>query len=140
MDQVTWTVFRPLGTRALIKLDAKRDRVGSLFIPETFAKQPESAVVIAVGKRCPPELQPGVRCVVGKFNGHELPPPVHDPLGEYRVVECDHAQPVPHVPDLYLIVDDVAPDDDVRERVSRDLHPVSIDRRGPTRLGPESRG
>lgn len=128
MDHLHWERIRPIGTRALVKLDGKRDKVGSLYIPDACQKQPQSATVVAVGSRCPPELQPGVRVYVGKYNGVEVPAPVHDPEGSYWMVECDHSQPVPHCPDVYGVLD-VEAGEDVRERTSSDLHAMSIGRR-----------
>lgn len=117
---MSWTVLRPIGTKVLVRLDERRERIGAVVIPECFARQPESGVVIAAGPRAPHELKPGAQIVCGKYNGTPVEPREGDPDGEYYMMEADHTRPRPHVPDVYGLIEDVAAADDVTLAVSSD--------------------
>lgn len=129
---MTWTEFKPLGSKVLVRLHKRRDQIGSIAIPEAFARQPESGEVIAVGPRAPSELQPGVTVVCGKFNGVSIPAPAHDLDGEFYVMESDHCRRgaklprivhgqthAPFLPDVYGMVE-AEPGEDVTAAVSSD--------------------
>lgn len=129
---MTWTTCRPIGGRVLIKLDARRSQLGSIFVPDDHQRQPESATIVAVGRLAPPELKPGTRIVIGKYNGAQIPSPDHDPTGEYYILDCDYSKRgqklavptqgythAPYLPDVYGVVEAEA-GEDVSERVSSD--------------------
>ena len=102
---MTWKTFRPLGSRILVRMHDQRAMYGRFFMPDDHRKQPESGEVIAVGPDAPKELQPGQIVIAGKYNGVVVPSPDHDARAEYRVMQADHSRPVPHCPDVYLIVE-----------------------------------
>lgn len=103
----------------LVKLHGRRDKIGSVVIPDCFARQPESGDVIARGPRAPVELQPGTVVVFGKYNGFRIESPSHDADAEYYVMEADHTQPAPHCPDVYGVID-ASNGEDVTLAVSSD--------------------
>lgn len=126
---MSWSKIRPLGANVLVRLDEREKMYrGVLHIPDDAQRQPQSAVVIAVGpgyiadrrvtdnrgyqkpnewrkggERIPLEVQPGDRVLVGKWNGVPIESPDHDPEGEYYMVSCDLER---IVPELYAIVED----------------------------------
>lgn len=117
---MSWRSFTPIGTKVLVRLDGRRDKIGSIHVPACFARQPESGVVVARGPRAPSELQPGTRVLLGKYNGVLVESPLHDVDSEYYICESDHSRPVPHTPDIYATIE-AAADDDVTELVSSDV-------------------
>ncbi len=102
---MTWTSIRPIGTRILVRLHEKRVMYGHLEMPDDYRKQPETGEIFAVGPRAPRELAVGDIVYCGKYNGVGIPAPDHDPAGVYRMLEARHDKPMPHVPDVYGILE-----------------------------------
>jgi len=117
---MSWKTFKPIGAKVLVRLHGRRDRIGSIVIPDDFQRQPESAEVIAVGPDAPRELEPGMTVLIGKYNGKPIPPRAGDEHSEYYVMDCDYALPAPHCPDIYAQIDANA-GDDVTLMVSSDV-------------------
>ncbi len=123
-----WTSIRPIGANVLVKLDPREKMYrGVLHIPDDAQRQPQSAIVIAVGpgyiadrrvndkrgyqkpnewrkggERIPLDVKPGDRVVIGKWNGVPVEPPSHDPGGEYYMLNADNER---LVPEIYAIVE-----------------------------------
>lgn len=72
--------IRPLGDRILAKvLEAKAEKVGSIYVPDTAKEKPQEAEVIAVGtgkwendKKVPLDVQVGDKILYGKYSGTEV--------------------------------------------------------------------
>ena len=118
---MSWTTIRPIGTKVLVRLHKKRTHYGLIEMPDDYRKQQESAEIIAVGPRAPKELRVGQIVATGKWNGRSIEPPDHDPEGEYRMLDSDHMPPMPHVPDLYGILEPEGPIETELLRVGTDV-------------------
>ncbi len=130
---MSWTQLRMLGSKVLVRLDARRETLGSIVIPDEHRRQPESGEVIAHGPNVPHEIVVGAHVMFGKWNGSPVESPSHDPTGEYFVMSADHVKrgaklPVPVMgythapllPDSYAVVER-EPGEDVSEAVSSDV-------------------
>lgn len=102
--------MRPTGTRVLVRLDPR----ATTYVPGGIVQthdlsyvQPTTGTVVARGVRAPDELQPGVRVTFGKFNGLQVDPKhAPDTDHEYWIMDARHDKPVPHVPDVYGVIED----------------------------------
>ncbi len=117
-------MMRPLGCRALVRLDARPDTYvpGGVIVTcdalgrpgEHAHTQPVTATVLAVGPGLPGAPMPvavGEVVLLGQYNGVRVDPCLADPNADsrdesYWLLDCRHDKPKPHVPDVYGVVED----------------------------------
>ena len=71
---------KPLGDRVLAKpLEAKAEKIGSIYVPDTAKEKPQEAEVVAVGsgkwegdKKVPLDVKAGDKILYGKYSGTEI--------------------------------------------------------------------
>lgn len=72
--------IKPLGARVLVELDkGRKEKVGSLYVPQTAAEQINEGTIVAVGpgayidgKLVPMTLQVGQKVLMPKFGGQTV--------------------------------------------------------------------
>ena len=73
--------IKPLADRVLIEpADAKEEKIGNIYIPDTAKEKPNEGIVAAVGpgkvsddgKEVPMQVKQGQRVLYGKYSGTEI--------------------------------------------------------------------
>jgi co-chaperonin GroES (HSP10) len=114
-------MMRPLGCRALVRLDARPDTYvpgGRIVTCDALGResehahtQPVTATVLAVGRGTPDDPMPLVvgECVlIGQYNGIKVEPHLVDPNADprdesYWMLDC---RPSKQFPDVYGVVEE----------------------------------